>query len=211
MTSMLYARQATLPLEIPKEAVVVGVGGVGTWIALQCAMLGVPNLTLIDGDVIELHNLNRLPYPESAVGRSKVCECERLIKQLRPKCNVTSLVYPLTSFTLPFLEKAEVVFDTTDREDIHKLIEEHWSRTRVYTLIRASYDGEHFTIAKNARLSTEGWELDSQSGYRVVPSFVGIAQLVASLAVWLACTPKINSTILSASLEELFRSRGEKQ
>lgn len=54
-------RQEGLNLDIPNSMFIVGVGGVGMWVAYLAAMMGVKNLTLCDPDVVELSNENRLP------------------------------------------------------------------------------------------------------------------------------------------------------
>ncbi|MCU0646413.1 MAG: ThiF family adenylyltransferase [Gemmatimonadaceae bacterium] len=78
-----YARQLTLPeFGVHGQArlararvVIVGVGGLGAPIATYLAGAGVGHLTLVDDDVVALHNLHRQPlYTEADVGRAKV-EC----------------------------------------------------------------------------------------------------------------------------------------
>lgn len=52
--------------------VLVGVGAVGSWIAVQLSRSGVRRFTLIDDDVVEASNLNRSLYAQQDVGRRKV-------------------------------------------------------------------------------------------------------------------------------------------
>lgn len=53
--------------------VILGVGGVGSYMAAAAAMIGIGKLTLIDFDSIELSNTSRqVLYLESDVGRSKL-------------------------------------------------------------------------------------------------------------------------------------------
>jgi molybdopterin/thiamine biosynthesis adenylyltransferase len=55
------------------RVVVIGVGGLGSWAALSLACTGIGRLDLIDGDVVELGNLNRqVLFREADLGRAKV-------------------------------------------------------------------------------------------------------------------------------------------
>ncbi len=53
-------------------ATFVGVGGIGSFAAFATAKLGVPNLTLIDPDQVEVHNVPNQFSPASRVGEDKV-------------------------------------------------------------------------------------------------------------------------------------------
>lgn len=59
---------------------VLGVGGLGSWTAYALASAGVGRLRLVDGDTLELSNLNRqVLYEERELGRPKAeLACERL-------------------------------------------------------------------------------------------------------------------------------------
>lgn len=76
-----YSRQTLIPAfgEIAQEKIsksrvaLVGVGGVGSPAALYLAASGVGALTLIDDDVVALHNLQRqVLYREEEIGEKKV-------------------------------------------------------------------------------------------------------------------------------------------
>ncbi len=62
------------------RVVVFGVGGLGGWAAWSLACCGVGEMLLIDGDRVEISNLNRqILYTESDVGEPKASiACERL-------------------------------------------------------------------------------------------------------------------------------------
>jgi tRNA A37 threonylcarbamoyladenosine dehydratase len=71
------------------HAVVVGLGGVGSWAAEALARSGVAKLTLIDLDHISESNINRqLHALDSTLGQSKVEAMRERIWQINPSCDV---------------------------------------------------------------------------------------------------------------------------
>jgi tRNA threonylcarbamoyladenosine dehydratase len=74
------------------HVVVVGIGGVGSWIAEALARSGVGTVTLIDLDVVAESNLNRQVHATIAnLGRNKVdAMCER-IHAFASDCNVRTI------------------------------------------------------------------------------------------------------------------------
>jgi molybdopterin/thiamine biosynthesis adenylyltransferase len=66
------------------RVVVVGAGAIGSVLAMRLARAGVGELVLVDGDVVEPHNLERVDcYTEEDVGRPKVEALARCIRRLR--------------------------------------------------------------------------------------------------------------------------------
>jgi len=71
------------------HAVVIGLGGVGSWAAEALARSGVAKLTLIDLDHISESNINRqLHALDSTLGQSKVEAMRERILQINPCCDV---------------------------------------------------------------------------------------------------------------------------
>lgn len=71
------------------HAVVVGIGGVGSWAAEALARSGVARLTLIDLDHIAESNINRQVHAlSSTLGQSKVQAMRERIAQIHPGCQV---------------------------------------------------------------------------------------------------------------------------
>lgn len=80
----VYNRQESMDLFIPEEIHILGVGGVGTWVAYNAALLGVPKIHIYDGDTLEYHNRNRLPYPAYSEGEEKTKLCSEALRRFRP-------------------------------------------------------------------------------------------------------------------------------
>ena len=71
------------------HAVVVGVGGVGSWAAEALARSGVGRLTLIDLDHVTESNVNRQVHALSnTLGQAKVTAMQKRIAQINPLCEV---------------------------------------------------------------------------------------------------------------------------
>ncbi len=87
-----FARQAGL---VPRErlaeisATVIGVGAVGRQIAIQLAALGVPRLTLIDHDIVELTNVATQAYFHDEIGHHKVAATAQYVLRIDPDIIVT--------------------------------------------------------------------------------------------------------------------------
>jgi tRNA A37 threonylcarbamoyladenosine dehydratase len=71
------------------HVLIVGIGGVGSWIAESLARSGVGQLTLIDMDHVSESNINRQIHAlESTVGQAKVLAMKDRIAQINPDCVV---------------------------------------------------------------------------------------------------------------------------
>jgi tRNA A37 threonylcarbamoyladenosine dehydratase len=74
------------------HVVVVGIGGVGSWVAEALARSGVARLTLIDMDHISESNINRQIHALSnTTGQSKVLAMQERIALIHPQCQVDAV------------------------------------------------------------------------------------------------------------------------
>ncbi len=136
---------------------VVGLGGLGSFVALELAYLGVGHLILIDPDRIELSNLNRLigAGPDD-VGRYKVDVFRDLIERLAPGVAVTAVAAPLLdNGALHHAKAADVLLGCVDTHGA-RLSLNHLSIRYLIPLIDAG---------TGARLGTDG--LDAKLGGQV--------------------------------------------
>ena len=98
---------------------VVGLGSVGCIVAEAIARIGVSEITLIDPDLVEEHNLDRLLYAsESDIGKRKVEIAEREIRKHSTSCNIQVRSLPLSIQERSAYEAAidcDVLFSCVDR------------------------------------------------------------------------------------------------
>ena len=81
-------------LETLKNAkvLVVGLGGVGSFAAEFLARAGVGNMTIVDGDIVDITNINRqLPALHSTVGKDKVEIVAERILDINPEINLVKI------------------------------------------------------------------------------------------------------------------------
>lgn len=74
------------------NVLVVGLGGVGSFAAEFLARAGVGNMTIVDGDTVDITNINRqLPALHSTVGKSKVNVVGDRLMDINPELNLIRL------------------------------------------------------------------------------------------------------------------------
>jgi tRNA threonylcarbamoyladenosine dehydratase len=74
------------------NVLVVGLGGVGSFAAEFLARAGVGNLTIVDGDTVDITNINRqLPALHSTVGQPKVTIVGDRLMDINPELKLTRI------------------------------------------------------------------------------------------------------------------------
>lgn len=72
------------------NVLVVGLGGVGSFAAEFLARAGVGNMTIVDGDVVDITNINRqLPALHSTVGQPKIKIVSDRLMDINPELKLT--------------------------------------------------------------------------------------------------------------------------
>ena len=175
----LYDRQKKLDLKIPKCVAVVGVGGVGSWVALNLALTGVQSLIIIDHDAVEEHNLNRTPFRYEDIGEFKVVALTSLIFERR-EMDVTPVPSRIENCDLSLLPRPDVVVDC---RDISAPLPQAWKDK---VKITGGYDGMSITIHVNPRPESV-WG-DGPVTYTVTPSWLVPPQLIANIITAYICS-----------------------
>lgn len=149
-----YARQCILP-EIGVEGqaklkqakvLLVGVGGLGSPIALYLTGAGVGTLGLIDDDKVSISNLQRqILYNEAEVGSSKAEQAHERLQALNSEIQIESYPFRLTPDNAEEIIGAyDMVVDGCDNFSTRYLINDtclKMNKIYVYGAIRA-FDGQ---------------------------------------------------------------------
>jgi tRNA A37 threonylcarbamoyladenosine dehydratase len=157
----LYDRQAGLPLHVPSSVTIVGVGGVGSWVAYFFALTGVKSLVLIDPDRVEESNRNRTPFHVWHVGDYKADALVEVIMECREDCEIET--YNKRYEELTAVEKArsddtELFFDC---RDVVSTLDRQ-------TPITGGYDGSEVTLHVKPDYN-KVFSANDEEGYRTTP------------------------------------------
>jgi len=119
-----YSRQILLPqigIEgqqrlLAARALIIGVGGLGSPVAMYLAASGVGHLVLVDHDKVELSNLQRqIAHTTDHIGVAKVASAQQTLAALNPEVQVTAIVGQLDPDALvQQVQLADAVVDCTD-------------------------------------------------------------------------------------------------
>lgn len=119
-----YSRQIMLPeLDIEGQerllnatVLLVGLGGLGSPVAMYLAAAGVGHLILADHDQVDLSNLQRqIAHTTARLGQSKVHSAAQTLKALNPEVRITEVEERLEGERLQTLvDGADLVVDGTD-------------------------------------------------------------------------------------------------
>lgn len=119
-----YSRQILLPqIDITGQqkllnshVLIVGLGGLGSPVALYLAAAGVGHLTLVDDDVVELSNLQRqIIHGEQDIGRLKVESAADSLRALNSGVQIETHTTRLNEQALTLaVAEADVVVDCSD-------------------------------------------------------------------------------------------------
>jgi adenylyltransferase/sulfurtransferase len=101
---------------LQSRVLVVGLGGLGSPAALYLAAAGVGELVLVDGDDVELSNLQRqITHTESDIGTNKARSAAAAIAAINPGITLDVIEQMLTEAAMPaLLSRVDLVLDATD-------------------------------------------------------------------------------------------------
>ena len=129
-----YSRQIMLPeLDIAGQerlldstVLIVGLGGLGSPVALYLAAAGVGTLVLVDHDDVELSNLQRqIVHRNTAIGTSKVSSAAATLAEINPDTRMRTIPRALEGDELAAaVSDADIVVDATDNFQVRYALNE---------------------------------------------------------------------------------------
>lgn len=161
-----YERQISLP-EIGEtgqeklhraKVLIVGVGGLGSPIALYLAGAGVGTLGLVDDDVVSISNLQRqVLYSEAEVGQIKVHCAAKKLKALNNDINVRTYPVRLNKENVDgFLKEYDIIVDGCDNFSTRYLLSDACATSRkpyVYGAIQG-FEGQVSVFCHSGHFKT---------------------------------------------------------
>ena len=126
------------------HACLIGLGGVGSWVAEALVRSGIGKLTLIDMDHIVASNINRqIQATEENIGQSKLQALSDRIQSINSNCELILIDDFLSVDNLSSLihEEHNVVVDAIDQVKVKCALAEYCSEKKINLVISGSAGG----------------------------------------------------------------------
>jgi len=118
---------------------ILGLGGLGSNVAVLLARSGIGYLKLIDFDVIEVSNLNRQQYRISHIGIKKTEAIKSILKEINPFVKIDTLDIKVDRENiLSVVEDIEIVVEAFDRAETKAMAIEELLTNKNKIVISAS-------------------------------------------------------------------------
>jgi len=137
--------------------IIIGIGGVGSWVVEALARNAIGKLTLIDMDVVAESNINRqLPALTSTLGRNKIDVMKQRILEINDQCEVITIDNFISQDNLQELisDDANYVIDCIDSSRIKAALIYHCKRRKIPIITLGGAGGQtNPELIKSADLS----------------------------------------------------------
>lgn len=132
----LYGKQGYQQIKDARICI-IGIGGVGSWVAESLARSHINHITLIDLDHIAESNINRQIHAlSSSLGKSKVDAMSERIHAINPDCHIRTIEDHLSVENIPQLitEEFDFVIDCIDQFRIKAALIHHCKKHKICCL-----------------------------------------------------------------------------
>jgi len=153
----IEAQQALLSARV----LIIGLGGLGSPVAMYLAAAGVGHLVLCDDDVVDLSNLQRqIVHDTKNLGQTKVTSARQSLLELNPEIAITTINHRLEADELQQQTAlADVIVDASDNFTTRYLLNETSVATRTPLVSGAA-------IRMDGQVTVFRPDLDHQPCYR---------------------------------------------
>lgn len=204
----LYSRAKSLNLKKPvTAAVVIGVGGIGSTLALMLALYGYTRIILVDHDKVENSNRARTFFRKKDVGKYKAIAVKDMILERRSNISVKVYLKKIQSYALDNIIKNTDVFDCTDNLDTCTLFSKETSHS---SYMKLGYDGLDVSLLHGKMPKLWGSKMDVNA-YRVVPSFIVPPLLISSIALMTFLEPTVKDKFVNINIKNILSTFNDLQ
>lgn len=140
----LYGEKA-LERFTQSHIVVIGIGGVGSWVAEALARNAIGEITLIDMDVVAESNINRqLPAMSNTIGKNKIDVMAERIGQINAECKVNLIDNFIDADNIADLisESCDYVIDCIDNSRVKAALISWCKRNKVKVITLGGAGGQ---------------------------------------------------------------------
>ncbi len=137
----VWGREAQLKLK-KARVLIVGVGGLGSPVAIYLTAMGVGKLVLVDDGVLELSNMNRqILYSTDDLGKPKVYVAAERLRKLNPNVEIEPVKARLDEeLAMELVRKVDVVVDALDNWETRLILNKACVENRK-PLVHAGVEG----------------------------------------------------------------------
>lgn len=152
-----YVAEATQQ-KIKTSTLLIAGCGIGSSVAVCAARMGFCNFILVDGDVVDAHNLNRQFYDFEDIGNPKVDGLKDKILRINPDAKVEAInTYLDKNNTDEIVKKADIIFDTVDFLDLDAILGLHIAAKKhhaeLFTALSIGYGAGVLYFPANSNIS----------------------------------------------------------
>ena len=107
------------------NVLVLGVGGVGGYVAESLVRCGIENITIVDSDIVDITNINRqIIALHSTIGKKKVEVLKDRLLDINPNCKIDTfdIFYEEKNKDIIFNKKYDYIIDSCDTIKSKELI-----------------------------------------------------------------------------------------
>lgn len=125
-----------------KSCAVIGIGGLGTNVAVHLAGAGIGKMLLCDFDTVSESNLNRqFMYTADDIGELKCRVLKKRLSEYAPQTVITQSEIKITDISdLYFLKEYDILFSCVDNNETRLLLED-FCRENNIPLVHGGIDG----------------------------------------------------------------------
>lgn len=123
------------------HVLIVGCGALGTYTAEQCVRMGIGQLTLVDSDHVELHNLQRqtlFTETDALEATPKVTAAAKALQAINRAVVINTIQASFEEFLLAELPPADLLLDCTDNYQVRQQLNDycrHYQRPLVFAAL----------------------------------------------------------------------------